>query len=110
METSLPTAIVRSDGASLRAFGVTLLKMLAIGAVASTLAGLSFGAASAGCRNDAITYAKTVWPDAHCSSIETGCVNGSTDVAVCQVGTRTVVCSIIHGQSLRGEACVEVTP
>jgi len=73
-----------------------------LGNLFSKSLGIGFGAwalmlaigllSKAGCKNDAITYAKAIWPDAKCSAINTGCKD--QDTAVCAVGTARYMCHV----------------
>jgi len=47
------------------------------------------------CRNEAITYAKMLDPDADCSAIKTSWTT-SEDVAVCRVGSEVWKCEVLQ--------------
>ncbi len=92
----LPKAVINSARASALRWLARLGKATGIGLGGSLIVGLALGISQAGCRNDAITYAKAIWPEAKCSAVTTssGCnaPRYSVDVAVCRVGERRYMC------------------
>lgn len=102
---TLPKAIVNSFGAVMRSWCGLVLRVFAwalgVGVPASVCIGLAVGASRAGCKNEAIAYAKTVWPEAACSAISTasGCGRpDALDTAVCRVGERRFMCTSSDGE------------
>lgn len=108
---TIPKAIVHSFGAVTRSWCGLVLRVfawgLAVGVPASVCLGLTVGASQAGCKNDAITYAKAVWPEGKCDAISTasGCGRpDAQDTAVCSVGERRIRCTSSDGETI----CTEI--
>lgn len=57
-----------------------------------------------GCKNDAITFAKLLAPDATCKEVTNSYGGGGTDTAVCTVGNEVWSCSARVGHP----SCVKV--
>lgn len=72
----------------------TVKRAVLAGLSCSVLVAALVAASQAGCKNNAITYAKAIWPAAKCDAIETpsGCNSNSPDTAVCRVGGRVYRC------------------
>lgn len=87
----IPEAIVRSMRHSFAAW-------VAKASLAGVLLGSAYGVSQAGCKNDAITYAKTLWPDAKCSAVRT-CMfscDHDNDTAICRIKDRIYQCNVIY--------------
>lgn len=73
--------------------------LLRAGLVGSSAWALVFlvGLGLPGCKNDAITYAKALWPEAKCNALETH-VEAGKDKAICTLKGMKVYCSALYGQ------------
>lgn len=88
----IPKATIVSGWATMSRFLGTLKRAAAIGLGSTVLLAGAAALSQAGCRNDAITYAHAVWPEAKCSAIETKVIAPGPDIAICHVGDRTLMC------------------
>lgn len=73
--------------------GVAYLAMWKLAAVVAMVA------IAIGCKNDAITYAHAIAPDATCTAVNTNGFSSGHDTAVCRIGREIWSCASHNGDA-----------